>query len=186
MFVDLRIILPAVPALVFFFVGMSTTTTISYSLEGKNYWIVQSLPLSFRTLINGKMLFNLYLTLPISILGNLILAIQAKGNPLEVTLCVVCGIIQCLYCTSWGMLLGLLLPKMEWKVDIEVIKNSASQVIYMVPNMLITLAIGVVSVILGLNFGPVVPIVAATLFYALFAGITYIFVLLKTKSPRAE
>ncbi len=185
-YVDLRIILPAVPALVFFLIGMSTTTTISYSLEGKNYWIVQSLPISLRTLINGKMLFNLYLTLPISILGNLILSMQAKGNPLEVTLCVVCGIIQCLYCTSWGMLLGLLLPKMEWKVDIEVIKNSAAQVIYMIPNMLITMAVGVVSVILGLNFGPIVPIVATTLFYALFAGITYIFVLMKTKSPKTE
>ena len=75
---------------------------------------------------------------------------------------------------------------MEWKVDIEVIKNSAAQVIYMIPNMLITMAVGVVSVILGLNFGPIVPIVATTLFYALFAGITYIFVLMKTKSPKTE
>lgn len=179
--VDIRILLPAVPLIVFFLTGMTSTTSVSYSLEGKNYWIVQSLPLAKKTLINGKMLFNLYLTLPFTVLADVILAFSAKGSAAEIILCVVCGIIQCLYATTWGMFSGLLLPRMEWKTDIEVIKNSSAAALYMLPNMFLTMGLGVVAVILGFKLGAVTVLSLTTALYAVFALLSYIGVCAKAR-----
>ena len=61
---DPSIIRPAIPFIIYFFIGMIATTVCSPSLEGKNYWIVQSLPIEKKTVYKGKMLFNMYLTVP--------------------------------------------------------------------------------------------------------------------------
>ncbi|MBQ7679359.1 MAG: hypothetical protein IJT34_05875 [Butyrivibrio sp.] len=37
----------------FVFIGMMATTACSPSLEGKNYWILQSLPLEKKTIYQG-------------------------------------------------------------------------------------------------------------------------------------
>ena len=65
---DAAILQPAIPFIVYFFIGMMATTACSPSLEGKNYWIMQSLPLEKKTIYRGKMLFNLYLTVPFMLL----------------------------------------------------------------------------------------------------------------------
>ena len=59
---------PAIPFLAYFFIGMVATTACSPSLEGKNFWILQSLPVEMKTVYKGKMLFNIYLTVPFMIL----------------------------------------------------------------------------------------------------------------------
>ena len=184
-YVDPRIILPAVPMIVFFLTGMASSTSVSYSLEGNNLWIYKSLPVSFRTLLNGKMLFNLCLVLPITLIGDVVLGIRSAGTPLEIGLCVLCGIFQSLYCTSWGMLLGILLPKFNWKVDIEVIKSSASVSLYMLPNMLITLALGVVSVIFGQMIGVVPMLACISGIYFVLALVPYIILLVKTSAKKS-
>ena len=66
---DYAIVQPAIPFITYFFIGMMATTVCSPSLEGRNYWILQSLPVSKKDIYNGKMLFNLYLTIPFMIVS---------------------------------------------------------------------------------------------------------------------
>lgn len=179
--VNTSILTPAIPMIVFFMVGMTSTTSVSYSMEGKNFWIPQSLPLSTRTLVKGKMLFNLFLTVPFAILGNFIIALSAHTTVTEVVLCILCGIIQCIFATTFGMFANLLLPKMDWKNDIEVIKQGASAAIYILPNMFLTMGIGVLSVIVGLKTSTIISILAITIFYLALALLFYIGVCAKSK-----
>lgn len=168
-----EMLLPAVPIVVYFLVGMCSTTTCSFSLEGKNYWIIQSLPISKKTLIQGKMLFNLYLTIPFTILGNLVLGLKFGASIPEILLFILCGIITCMFSTFWGMRCDLKHYKHDWENEVEVIKQGTAIAIYMIPNMLSSMILIAIVVILGfiLNRMLVVGVVAAI--YAVLALISY-------------
>ena len=58
---------PAIPFIVHFCIGMMSTTACSLSLEGKNYWILASLPIEKITVYQGKILFQLCLSVPFSV-----------------------------------------------------------------------------------------------------------------------
>ena len=180
--VKTSILIPAIPMIVFFLVGMTSTTSVSYSMEGKNIWIFQSLPLSLRTFVSGKMLFNLCLTIPFAIFGNVILSLSAHTSFIELLLSSVCGIVQCIYATNAGMIINLLFPKLDWKNDIEVIKQGASVAIYMLPNMFLTMGVGVLAVIAGLKLGSVTAILLVTALYAILAAVAWILIRIKTGS----
>ena len=51
---------PAIPFIVYLFIGMGATTTCTPSLEGKNNWILQSLPIDKSTIYKGKILFTIW------------------------------------------------------------------------------------------------------------------------------
>ena len=126
----------AVPFLVSAFVGMTVTSAVSYSLEGKNYWILQSLPISKKCICHGKMLFNLELTLPVAILANMLIGARLGMFWGEAILLLMAAVIMCVLNTLWGMLMGILFCKLDWENEIEVIKQSAAAGLGMMGNML--------------------------------------------------
>lgn len=144
-----EMLLPAIPLIVYFFIGMCSTTSASFSLEGKNYWIVQSLPLSIRDLVLGKMLFNMYLTVPFSVIGTICFSIACKATFLQMVLFIICGFALCAFSTAFGMRCNLKHYKHDWENEIEVIKQGASVALYLFPNMFGCMILTVIAVILG-------------------------------------
>jgi ABC-2 type transport system permease protein len=147
--IDTSMLRPAIPFIVYFMIGMVATTVCSPSLEGKNYWIVQSLPIEKKTLYQGKMLFNMYLSVPFTIFANLCLCISAKVPVLESILYIILGVSLCAFSTTWGCVVGVKHMRLDWENEIEVIKQSAAVAIYLFPNMIVTMGLVVLMVILG-------------------------------------
>ncbi|MBR3150338.1 MAG: hypothetical protein IKF64_09220 [Eubacterium sp.] len=143
---------PAIPLIIYFFIGMFATTACTPSLEGKSYWIVQSLPIETKTLYKGKMLYNIYLTVPIMLFSTVCICISAKVSLLNSILYVILGLLLCAFSTSWGCVCGVKHIKLEWENDVEVIKQGAAVVIYMLPNMFVTSGLCVLVVYLGMHF----------------------------------
>ena len=125
----------AVPFVVSVFVGMTVTTAVSFSLEGKNYWILQSLPITKKGICQGKILFNLELTLPVAILANMLIGSRLGMSFGAALLLLVGAVVMCLLQTMWGMLMGVLFCKLDWENEIEVIKQSAAAGFGMMGNM---------------------------------------------------
>ena len=146
---DHAIIRPAIPFIVYFFIGMVATTACSPSLEGKNYWIIKSLPLDMKTVYQGKMLFNMYITVPFMVFGILCLCISSKTPFIESVLYIILGIALCAFSTAWGCVCGVKHLKLDWENEIEVIKQSSAVVIYMFPNMIVTMLLAALAVFLG-------------------------------------
>ena len=149
--VDAVIIQPAIPFIVHFFIGMTSTTACSPSLEGKNYWIVRSLPIEKKTLYQGKMLFNMFLTVPFMVFSTLCLCISAKVPVLNAVLYLVLGFALCSFSTAWGCVCGVKHMRLDWENEIEVIKQGAAMLIYMLPNMFVVMALAVLVIILGMR-----------------------------------
>ncbi len=146
---DVTRVYPAIPLIIYLLVGMMSTTTCSPSLEGKNYWILQSLPIEKSTIYKGKMLFNMYLAVPFTVLGIVLMSISAKVSFTDTILYIVLGIVLCGFSTTFGCVCGMKHMKLSWENEIEVIKQGAAVVIYMFPNMIITMLLIVGVIALG-------------------------------------
>ena len=149
--VDSYVLQPAIPFIIYFFTGMMSSTACSPSLEGKNYWILQSLPLEKKTIYQGKMLFNMYLTVPFMAFSTLCLCISAKVPLPDTILYLVLGLALCAFSTAWGCVCGVKHMRLDWENEIEVIKQGAAVAIYMLPNMFVVMGLVVLVVFLGMR-----------------------------------
>ncbi len=147
--ITMEMIYTAIPLIVYFFVGMAATTAMTPSLEGKNYWIVQSLPIRKKTLYQGKMLFNMYLTVPCMAFAILAVCFSARVPLINTVLYVIQGLVLCAFSTAWGCVCGIKHMRLDWENEIEVVKQGAAVSIYLLPNMLITMALIAGTVYLG-------------------------------------
>ena len=147
--VDSAMLQPAIPFIVYFFIGMVATTACSPSLEGKNYWIVQSLPIEKKTLYQGKMLFNMFLSVPFMEFSILCICISAGAPVPDTILYLILGFMLCAFSTAWGCVCGVRHMRLDWENEIEVIKQGSAVTIYMLPNMFVVMGLTVLVVFLG-------------------------------------
>lgn len=140
---------PLIPFIVYFFVGMVATTAYTPSLEGKNFWIVQSLPIPKKTLYRGKMLFNMYLTAPVSLFTITTACISAKIPVITSILFLILGFMLCAFSTTWGCICGIKHMRLDWENEIEAIKQGSAVVLYLFPNILVCFILIGASIALG-------------------------------------
>lgn len=109
-----------------FSIAMTYTPAISLSLEGKNFWIIKSLPIKAETLMISKVLFNLLLVVPIAIISVLMLGFALKIHILTqmLMLCLIIGF--AVFMSFMDAIFNLYIPKFDFKNEVEVIKQSAS------------------------------------------------------------
>jgi ABC-2 type transport system permease protein len=140
---------PAIPFVVYLFIGMVATTAFTPSLEGKNYWILQSLPLKKKTIYQGKMLFNMLLTVPFMAFSTITFSIAFRVSAISMVLYLILGISLCAFSTAWGCVCGIKHMRLDWENEVEVIKQGAAVAIYMFPNMFACMGLLVLVVFLG-------------------------------------
>ncbi len=179
---DHAMLQPAIPFIIYFFTGMVATTAMSPSLEGRNYWIIQSLPLEKKIVWQGKMLFNMYLTVPAMAFATLCMCISAKVPAVDTLLYLILGLALCAFSTAWGCVCGTKHMRLDWENEIEVIKQGAAVAIYMLPNMFVVMGMTVLVVVLGMKLDHKVLSLGLILIVTLLAGLSYLKVMALTKN----
>ena len=170
---DTAMLRPAIPFIIYFFIGMVSTTACSPSLEGRSYWIVQSLPLEKKTLYQGKMLFHMVLTVPFMLFSTLCLCFAARTPVLDTVLYLALGFLLCAFSTAWGCVCGIRHMRLDWENEIEVIKQGAAVAIYMLPNMFVVMGLTVLVVFLGTKMDHKLVSLLMMLPAALLAALSY-------------
>ena len=171
--IDPAILQPAIPFIVYFLTGMVSTTAMSPSLEGKNYWIMQSLPIRMKSVYQGKMLFNMFLTVPAMAFATLCMCISAGVPVLHTLLYLLLGFVLCAFSTAWGCVCGMRYMRLDWENEIEVIKQGAAVTIYMLPNMFVVMGLTVLVVFLGLKMDNALLTLIMTVIAAVLAVLSY-------------
>ena len=170
---DPAILRPAIPFIVYFLIGMVATTAFTPSLEGKNYWIVQSLPISKKTLYQGKMLFNMYATVPFMAFATLCFCISARVPVLETVLYLLTGFVLCGFSSAFGCVCGIKHMRLDWENEVEVVKQGAAVALYMLPNMFVVMGLTVLVVFLGMKMNHLLLTLIFMLIAAVLAVISY-------------
>ena len=115
-----------IPFLIGFILSMMAVSTSSVSIEGKNWWIMQTLPLSIKDILKAKVLFNLIFITPFYTLVEIILLFTVNAGPIErIWLILIPGILI-VFSVLLGLMLNLKFPKFNWENETEVVKQSAA------------------------------------------------------------
>jgi len=142
---DLRTLIPFALAWPF---CLMPTTAASVSLEGKNLWIVQSLPLSTKSVLDAKLLINLLLDLPFFLGAVLLAALALKPSPVELVWLLLLPGLLILFSCVLGLFVNLHLPLLSWENETRVVKQSASTTVACFGGMLLPILCAVGTVLL--------------------------------------
>ena len=171
--IDPAVLRPAIPFIIYFFIGMMATTACSPSLEGKNYWILQSLPLEMKTVYRGKMLFNMLLTVPFMTFSTLCMCISAHIPLADSVLYLILGFALCAFSTAWGCVCGIRHMRLDWENEVEVIKQGAAVTVYLLPNLFVTMALIGLTIFLGTRMDHKLLTLILIMITAVLAALSY-------------
>ena len=111
--------------LIGFSLAMTYTPAISLSMEGKNFWIMKSLPIKPKTVMYGKIVFNLILMIPIAILSVVLFGISLNIPLVNQLVMILLVIVFSLVISCFDAIINLFTPKFQFVNDAEVVKQSA-------------------------------------------------------------
>ncbi len=103
--------------------SMNGISAPSISLEGKNLWVLKSLPIDSFTILEAKILFSFIL----NFISSLILIITATMvgviDPEYFFLMIVFSLLSCLFQSEAGVIFNLLHPSLNWTNEARCVKN---------------------------------------------------------------
>ena len=164
----------ALPYIPFFFVGLSTYASFSVSLEGKNLWLIKSLPISAKEWLNAKFILNLILILPAGIISVILFGIALNVTVLDVVIAIIIISLYSLLGTALGLTINLKFNSFDWSNPAEIVKRGASATIAtfvgmfaVVPVVAVQILGSIISVYLGFALVTILLATLAILFYCL-------------------
>ena len=116
----------ALPYLLGGFFSMLSISSCSISMEGKNWWIPRSLPLSTREILGAKALFNLIFLAPVYCLMEVILMFTVRVSLADRLWLLLVPLAGIPFSVLFGLFLNLKFPKLHWENATEVVKQSAA------------------------------------------------------------
>lgn len=119
------------PMVLAFACGLSPTTVSSVSMEGKQWWIAKSLPVSTGQLINSKVMVNLTIALPCYFVTEIILFFAMDMSVTERIFLFVIPLVYIFYATVLGIVINLKMPSFQWESEAAVVKQSGAVLLAM-------------------------------------------------------
>ncbi len=148
---------------------MMNTTSVAVSMEGKQIWITQSLPIPTKAWLDGKLLWNLTLTLPAALLSSVLLSIAVKPSLEELFWMLVLPLVMILFSAVLGLTVNLKLHSFDWQKEETVVKQSASAALGGLSGALIALILLGITVITPTPMRPITEAAVCVVLLALTA-----------------
>lgn len=105
-------------------VCMANTSIISLSLEGKNVWLIHSLPIAPKTLYDSYLLTNWTFTLPTSLLCSILFSVSLHTGIAGTIILIVTPVIYALFTSIIGIFIGNRLAYYDWPGETQLVKQS--------------------------------------------------------------
>lgn len=124
-------------------ITMNDITAPSISLEGKNLWLVQSLPVSSRQILYAKLRLHMLLTSFPALILSVCIEIAMKPN---VFFCVMIPVIACIFTAFTGLaglFINLKAPNLNWTNEAAAVKQSVPVAICLFGGWAIVIVFGV-------------------------------------------
>ena len=115
-----------IPYLLGVFFTMMSISACSVSMEGKNWWLPRSLPLSAREILGSKLILHLIIFTPFYGLMEIILLFTLRTGFMGRLWLLIIPAVAVLFSALFGMVLNLRFPKFHWENATEVVKQSAA------------------------------------------------------------
>lgn len=114
------------PMLFAFTFLLGPTTNCSISMEGSAFWLIRTMPIKMTKVFNAKLLVNLVYYGVSGIAASVILAIGFKLSFIYIVLITLNALFIAALGGNMGLLINILLPKMKWENENQIVKQSAA------------------------------------------------------------
>ena len=119
--------LAGIAVLALSFMGaMDYISSATISLEGKSLWIPKTIPVPVRTILMSKVLLNVVIALPATLIASVCVAIALPMTALERLYVVLIPCIVSVFISLYGVVINLRFPKFDYINEVNVVKNSLS------------------------------------------------------------
>lgn len=126
--------------------AMMPATAVSVSMEGGSWWITKTLPLTTKTVLDGKLLMNLSLMAPFYIVSEVLMVIALRPTAVDLVWMIMIPALIILFSCVFGITANLLLPNFNWDNEVSVVKQSAAAAVGgfggLIVTILFALAVG--------------------------------------------
>lgn len=121
-----------VPLLLALFGTMMPTTACAVSMEGRQWWILRTLPVSAREIFDAKILVNLTVACPFYLISEFCMLAALRPDPLGALWLVLLPAVYILFASVAGISVNLCFPVFDWDTEARVVKQSAAVTVWMV------------------------------------------------------
>ncbi len=151
------------------------TTACSISMEGKEWWIMKTLPVRSRDILTGKLLLNLTIAAPFYIIAVVFGLIALRPDFITGLLLVLIPAAYILFSSLAGLYINLKIPVFNWENEVSVVKQSASAFLSMLVDV-ISVILPIVAVLMVKDetkplVMAVLLVVLLTVSFGLYAGL---------------
>lgn len=155
-------------------VAMTNTAAVSLALEGKNIWLIKSLPIPPKTLYDSYLLTNLTFTVPTSVICSLLFNISLKTGFAGTVLMFLTPLSFSLFTATAGIFIGNRMAYYDWEDVTHLVKGSMMSVTGLLGGMLLVVICGAIanSGFLPLSAGAMTFIF--DIFMLVLAAVTYV------------
>lgn len=158
--------------------AMVMISACALSLEGKNLWIMKTLPVSDKTILISKTLPHVILSIPSSVITSVLLIIATSASPEYWFFYIVTPLLATSVYAIFGTVINVAFPKFDFQNEAQPVKQSLSVFIALSFGMLISIGIMVLSVVFANVMHPMLNALIIFLIYLLIAVSLY-FVMVK-------
>lgn len=160
----MRQVLPMVAAV---FISMTSTTAASLSLEGKNRWLMCSVPVRAIDIFNAKIAVNLTVIFPFALVSILLLGISMSVSVVQaILLCIIPAAYAC-FISVLGMYMNVKFPKYDWTSEYYAVKGGAVSVLATVGIGMVSSLIPLAACIVFSSFCNIIMIITSVLLVAI-------------------
>ena len=137
-----------------FLPGMVMISASALSLEGKNLWIIKTLPISDKTLLLSKTLPHIILSIPSSVITSILLIIATSASPEYWLFFILTPLVATVAFAIFGTVVNTAFPNFEFHNEAQPIKQSLA--VFIVLSVITVLTVGtmVLSVVFALLMHP--------------------------------
>lgn len=141
---ELPMYLPFIRKLLPFLVSlplcMMSATACTISMEGKNFWQLQVLPVKVKDIYLAKLLWNLAVAAPFYTASAILAVIGAKPDFADTLHYFLLPLVLLIFCIVFGLAANLKFPNFTWDNEVQVVKQSASVLVSMLGGMISVIA----------------------------------------------
>ena len=113
------------------FANISPTTASAISMEGKHFWLTQTLPVRMRDIVGAKLLVNLMISAPCALISSGILAFVIRPNALDLFWMIFVSLLYAVFGSMLGLFVNMKLPMLHWDMEGQPVKQSKAILVTM-------------------------------------------------------
>jgi ABC-2 type transport system permease protein len=115
-----------------FMLGITSTTSCSLSLEGRQFWIIRSSPVSERQIFRAKILVNLMISVPFVLIDVIIANFIIKIPILYSLFMFLIPSLLAFFMSYLGLFINILFPRFDYENETKAVKQSLSVLLTMI------------------------------------------------------